>query len=114
MKSVRSRTEHRAAPRSEEDRRAHYRLKVRWWAQIEVGMDRFPCTISDLSQGGARARVAQPVITMDPVRLQMPPFGDFEGRIVWSNDGIIGIQFAPEEHRRVAKLIASGLNKLPM
>jgi hypothetical protein len=51
---------------------------------------------------------------MDPVRLQMPPFGDFEGRIVWSSDGIIGIQFAPEEHRRVAKLIASGLNKLPM
>ena len=109
-----SRSEHRAVPRGGEDRRSDYRLKVRWWAQIVVGMDRFPCTISDLSQGGARARVAQPVITMEPVRLQMPPFGDFEGRIVWSSDGVIGIQFAAEEHRRVAKLIASGLNKLPM
>jgi hypothetical protein len=33
---------------------------------------------------------------------------------VWSSDGVIGIQFAAEEHHRVAKLIANGLNKLPM
>jgi hypothetical protein len=32
---------------------------------------------------------------------------------VWSSDGVIGIQFAAEEHHRVAKLIASKLNEIP-
>lgn len=108
-----SRPEHQATPRDGEDRRKHYRHKVRWWGQIEVGTERFACTVSDLSRSGARVCVAQPVIAMELVRLEMPPFGDFEGKVVWSSDGVVGIEFAAEEHHRVAKLVASGLNKLP-
>jgi hypothetical protein len=111
---VGSSPEHQATPRSGENRRKHYRHKVRWWAQIEVGTERFPCTVSELSQSGARVSVAQPVLAMERVRLELPPFGDFDGKVAWSSDGVVGIQFAAEAHYRVAKLIASGLNKLPM
>jgi hypothetical protein len=81
---------------------------------MEVGTDRFACTVSDLSQRGAKVCVTQPVIAMELVRLELPPFGDFEGQVAWSSDGVVGIQFAAAEHHRVAKLIASGLNTLPM
>jgi hypothetical protein len=111
---VSSSPERRRTPHSGEDRRKHYRREVRWWAQIEVGTDRFACSVSELSQSGARVCVAQRVTPMELVRLEMPPFGDFRGKIVWSSDGVVGIQFAAEEDHRVAKLIASGLNKLPL
>lgn len=101
-------------PRGGQDRRKHYRREVRWWAQIEVGTDRYACTVSELSRSGARVRVAERAIAMEPVKLAMPPFGDFQGKVVWSSDGVAGIQFAAEEDHRVAKLIASGLNKLPL
>lgn len=109
-----SRPEHQATPRGGEDRRKHYRHRVRWWGQLEIGTDRFACTVSDLSQSGARVSVAHPVMAKELVRLEMPPFGDFEGNVTWSRDGVVGIQFAAEQHHRVARLIASGLNKLPM
>jgi hypothetical protein len=108
-----SRPEHQSTPFAGEDRRENHRHEVRWWAQMEVGTDRFACSVFDLSQSGAKVRVAQPVIVKESVRLGMPPFGGFEGEVVWTNDGVIGVQFAAEEHHRVAKLIASGLNRLP-
>jgi hypothetical protein len=109
-----SRPEHRAIPSGGGDRRKHHRHEVTWWGQVEVGTDRFACSVSDLSQSGAKIRVAQAMIANEPVRLGLPPYGGFEGEVVWTNDGVIGIRFAAEEHHRVAKLIASGLNKLPI
>jgi hypothetical protein len=111
---VGSRPEHRTTPRGGEDRRKHYRREVRWWGQIEVGTDRFACTVLELSRSGARVRVGEREIAMEPVKLEMPPFGDFRGKVVWSSDGVVGIEFAAEEDHRVAKLIASGLNRLPL
>ena len=109
-----SRPEHQSTPFTGENRREDHRHAVRWWAQMEVGTDHFACYVFDLSQSGAKVRVTQPVIAKELVRLGMPPFGGFEGEVVWSSDGVIEVQFAAEEHHRVAKLIASGLNKLPM
>ena len=109
-----SRPEHQTTPRHGQDRRKHYRREVRWWGQLEVGTDRFACTISELSRSGARVRIAEREIALEPVKLQMPPFGDFRGTVVWTKNGLIGIKFAAEEVRRVGKLIASGLNRLPL
>jgi hypothetical protein len=111
---VGSRPERRTTPHGGEDRRKHYRREVRWWGQIEVGTDRYACTVSELSRSGARVCVTQRAIAMEPVKLEMPPFGDFRGKVVWSSDGVVGIQFAAEEDDRVARLIASGLNRLPL
>jgi hypothetical protein len=108
-----SRPEHRAIPSGGGDRRKHHRHEVTWWGQVEVGTDRFACSVSDLSQSGAKIRVAQSMVAKEPVRLGLPPYGGFEGEVVWTNDGVIGIRFDDGEHHRVAKLIASKLNEIP-
>jgi hypothetical protein len=107
------RPEQQATPSGDADRRKDHRHEVSWWGQMEVGTDRFACSVSDLSQSGAKVRVAQPIIAKEPVRLGMPPFGGFEGEVVWINDGVVGIQFADGEHHRIAKLTASKLNEIP-
>ncbi len=53
------------------------------------------------------------ILRLVPRQLATDELAGFEGKVVWSSDGVIGIQSAAEEHHRVAKLIASGLNKLP-
>src|SRR5260221_13928823 len=73
------RSEHQAIPSEEEDRRRHHRHEASWWGQMEVGTDRFACSVSDLYQSGAKVRIAQPIIAKEAVRLGMPPFVRFEG-----------------------------------
>lgn len=96
-----------------EDRREHQRQKVRWWGQIDIGTDRFSCSVFDLSPGGARLRLHRGIPDKQRVKLMMPPFGQFEGEVSWTQDACIGIQFADAERHRVAKVIASRLNELP-
>jgi PilZ domain-containing protein len=108
------RPEHLPDPLAGENRRKQFRHEVRWWAQLEVGTDCLACYVFDLSPSGAKVRVAKPMTAHQPVRLRMTPFGGFEGEVVWSRDGIAGIRFADAEHDRITKLIASGLNELPM
>ena len=109
-----SRPEHLPAPFRGEDRRKQFRHEVRWWGQLEIGTDCLACCVFDLSQSGAKVRVARPLTACESVRLRMTPFGGFEGEVVWSRDGVAGIRFADEEHDRVIRLIASALNELPM
>jgi hypothetical protein len=63
------RPEQQATPSGDADRRKDHRHEVSWWGQMEVGADRFACSVSDLSQSGAKVRVAQPIIAKEPVRL---------------------------------------------
>jgi hypothetical protein len=96
-----------------EDRRRHGRWRVRWWAQIEVGTDVLACTVSDLSVSGVKIHTSRPTVVEESVRLALPPFGDFKGEVIWTRDGHIGVRFADEEHSRVAKIVASHLNRTP-
>lgn len=96
-----------------EDRRRHGRWRVRWWAQMEVGTDVLTCTVSDLSVSGVKIHTNRPTAVEEPVRLALPPFGDFKGEVVWTRDDHIGVRFADEEHHRVAKIVDSHLNKVP-
>jgi hypothetical protein len=95
------------------ERREHLRQKVLWWGQIDVGTERYACSVSDLSPGGAKIRLPQDLATNQRIKLAMPPFGEFEGEVCWVNDACIGIQFADTEQSRVAKVIASRLNEIP-
>jgi hypothetical protein len=107
------RPEHVDAPYGGEDRRKQFRHEVRWWAQIEVGVQRSACCVFDLSQTGAKVRVAVPLVAQESVRLVISPFGAFESEFMWSQDGVVGIRFAEGEHHRVSKLISSALIELP-
>jgi hypothetical protein len=102
-----------STPREPENRRKHHRLKVLWWGQIDIGTKRLSCSVFDLSPGGARVRLAHAFSPQQPARLAMPPFGEFEGEVVWVEDGLAGIQFAEAERDRVARIIASRLNEAP-
>jgi hypothetical protein len=100
-------------PEAQGERREHLRQKVLWWGQIDVGTERYACSVSDLSPGGAKIRLPQDISANQRVKLTMPPFGEFEGEVCWVEDAYIGIQFADIEHPRVAKVIASRLNETP-
>lgn len=99
--------------RGREDRREHQRRQILWWGQIEVGTDHLACTVFDLSLSGAKLRTSRPTMVQERVRLVIPPFGGFEGEVVWSRDGRLGVRFADGEKGRVAKLIACRLNEAP-
>jgi hypothetical protein len=102
-----------STPREPENRRKHHRLKVLWWGQIDLGAKRLSCSVFDLSPGGARVRFAHAFSQQQPARLAMPPFGEFEGEVVWVEDGLAGIRFAEAERDRVARIIACRLNEAP-
>jgi hypothetical protein len=95
------------------ERREHPRQKVLWWGQIDIGTERYACSVSDLSPGGAKIRLPQDIPANQRVKLTMPPFGEFEGEVAWVTEAYIGIQFADTEHPRVAAVIASRLNEIP-
>ena len=95
------------------DRQKHQRFPVLWWGQIEVGIDRQACLIYDLSVGGAKVRTSRRGTVGQPVSLVMPPFGGFKGKVVWTRDRRIGVQFADDEYDCVAGLIASRLKDAP-
>jgi hypothetical protein len=109
-----SKPEPLTTPSGGQDRREQFRHEVRRWARIEVGADGFACCVFDLSANGAKVRAAKLLIVQELVRLVMIPFGSFEGEVMWLRDGVVGIRFADGAHHRVAKLIASALNELPM
>src|SRR5258708_29016534 len=104
---------HIAQPETDRDRRKYERMEVLWWAQMEIAANRYACCVSDLSPGGAKVRLAHSVQPKQRIRLVMPPYGEFEVEVAWVGDDRVGIQFARDEHDRVAKLIASPLNKAP-
>jgi hypothetical protein len=107
-------TPHRSTSHGGKDRRRHKRWRVLWWGQIAIGADHSPCTVFDLAPSGAKIQTSRPTATEERVRLSLPPFGDFKGEVIWSRHGHIGIRFADEEHHRIAKIIASHLNQVPL
>jgi hypothetical protein len=96
-----------------DERREHGRHKALWWAEIEMATGRFTCSVSDLSTGGAKLRVAHPIPEKEQLMLVIPPYGQFAGEVIWSDDAQAGIQFAIEEHPRISKMISSRLNQIP-
>jgi PilZ domain len=96
-----------------DERREHGRHKALWWAEIEMATGRFTCSVFDLSTGGAKLRVPRSIPEKEQLMLVIPPFGQFAGEVIWSDDAQAGIQFAREEHPRVTKMISSRLNQIP-
>jgi hypothetical protein len=53
------------------------------------------------------------ILRLAPRQLAADELAGFGGKVVWTNDRVIGIRFADGEHHRVAKLIASRVNEIP-
>ncbi len=81
------------------ERRRHSREPCECRGRLMHGSGEHPCTVVDISPGGARVRVDRTLETQMPVRLKMTQAGEFTGEVAWISTDSMGIRFA---HRPLA------------
>lgn len=74
------------------------------YSEREVG----PCAIFNLSLGGAKLRVSEPLPAGFPVTLTISRSGVFRGEVVWQDDRLAGIRFL-DSPRNVARVLGEFL-----
>lgn len=79
--------------RSHFERRRYLRWPVFWPATIAADGRSRDCLVLDFSPGGAKVRANRPPALEAPVSLTFPCSTQFDGRIVWSHGGVMGIEF---------------------
>jgi hypothetical protein len=83
-----------AALRSAGDQRRHQRRSGRWPAHLELGREqRVGCTVLDLSAGGAKLQLEQPLAIGQIVTLIADSVGARGVRIVWTDADRAGVEF---------------------
>jgi hypothetical protein len=87
------------------ERRQHRRNPVAWvgWIETAAGK-RLECAVLDFSAGGAKAVLDQMVTVGEQVLFKSPRFESVTARIVWCEDGVVGMQFV-ENDERVMKVL---------
>lgn len=96
--------ESRTAPISEEQAaalRRTVRKRVLWAAKLSHGPARFDCVVVDLSLGGARIFLAQPLGKGDIVTLDLDQMGALRAEVVWQEGHSIGLRFVDEPQKIV-------------
>ncbi len=95
-----------AAPASQRPREA--RRAVLWPAGLKiVGKPEIRCVVIDLSSGGAKVRVDKPVAEGTLVKLRSQRFTR-DARVVWSTDGLVGLQFVESNEHLMKTLDGPG------
>jgi hypothetical protein len=86
-----------------EDRRKHKRKPVLWGARIATSDGDFDCIALNLSRGGAKLRMAEPLEVGQTATLVIDRFGALAAEVVWRRADLIGLRFtdAPAEIARV-------------
>ena len=103
--------ESRTAPISEEEAaalRRNVRKRVLWAAKLARGGMRFDCVVVDLSLGGARIHLAQPVTKGELVTLVLEHLGALRAEVVWQEEQSIGLHFV-EDAKKIADMIGTRL-----
>jgi hypothetical protein len=76
------------------EKRRHKRRSGMWAAHLELGQDRrVGCVVLDLSDGGAKLMLKQPVAQGKIVTLISDRLGARGGRIAWVDGNRVGIEF---------------------
>jgi len=60
------------------------------------GDEEVDCEVLNVSVGGAKIRIAQPIETNSHVRVRILRVGEFTGRIAWRNGTTMGVEFQDE------------------
>ena len=80
-------------PSTAVQRRQDPRKAVLWVGYICItGRPNVACAVLDVSAGGAKVRVSEPVAAGALVSLKSPHFSR-KARVVWSAEGNLGLQF---------------------
>ena len=78
---------------SETSRRTTRRMKVMWNAALRCGDTTSDCQVLDISAGGSRIRLAEPLPVRSEVVLVVDRVGRVPGQIIWRRGNYAGIQF---------------------
>jgi hypothetical protein len=87
------------------ERRRHERNPVAWvgWIETAAGT-RIECAVLDFSAGGAKAVLDRTVALGEQVVFKSPRVDSLSARIVWCENGVVGMQFV-ENDERVMKVL---------
>ena len=94
------------------ERREFERYPLMLDAKVSVGHVVVDCVIFYISHGGARIRLTGTEIRSEidqigTVVLHIPDFGGFEGKVIWTDDEYVGIQFTELQKTMVKLVIAA-------
>lgn len=75
------------------------RASVLWQATLNCGNEPLDCQVYNISAGGAKLRLAEPLTRFTHVQLDGRRFGKIPARVVWHQDDWIGLSFldAPDK-----------------
>src|SRR5262245_40419107 len=89
------------------NRRKHPRTSVLWPGQVSKPDGRADCLVFNLSAGGAKLRVTEPVQLNTDLTLRIAQFGDFCGTVVWTAKNLVGVRFSTAAAEVAARLGAA-------
>lgn len=72
------------------------RKQLLWSGVLQTARGPCPCTVMDISRGGARLAMGPAVKVGQAVTLVVTGMGMFRGAVVWEEAGSLGIQFSEE------------------
>ena len=75
------------------ERRSYERKNVQWSARRVLPEGALPCSVYDLSLGGARVRLVAQLQKGQKVRLDIEKLASLSAEVVWLGIGMIGIRF---------------------
>ncbi|HKF70489.1 MAG TPA: PilZ domain-containing protein [Stellaceae bacterium] len=90
--------------------RGTVRKRVLWAAELTHGARRFDCVVVDLSLGGARIHLAQPLAKGELVTLVLDRLGALRAEVAWQEEQSIGLSFV-DDAKSIAAMIG---NRLPL
>ena len=74
-------------------RREHVRKTVFLTAKLSACGQSVTCEIVNISSGGARLNMSRQVAFDTGITLNIGPFGEFVGEVVWQNGMEVGVRF---------------------
>ena len=73
--------------------RAHERKRVLWDVALNQNGRIWKCTAFDISAGGIKIRIAEPLAINSRVVIAIDGAGNFPGEVRWQDRGLAGIRF---------------------
>jgi hypothetical protein len=82
------------------DRRGYGRKPTNLLATLKCSGDMFSCHIIELSEAGARIRLAKEnAVVAGPGQLIAPEIGDKAAEVVWQSGDLVGLRFTAVKQR---------------
>ncbi len=92
------------------DKQKHPRHQTFCPGKLYAGDRVVDCEVLNISVGGAKIRLAEPVEVASQVRLRIERVGEFSGRVAWRDGTILGIEFQ-HQLTQISRIVEDILNE---